>query len=136
MESYCWKSKNGEFHINIKVGGEDTKMLWDTGFIDPDCNVGLGLDEVKYNRLKRDGKLTNEKQYSRHLANCDYDLVDTGEVEAQLIHNGKTCGPKIKVRVRKGATNSVGYCFFKALRSCQLIWEFEADEICIECRTE
>ena len=132
MKQCCWKARNGEFYIGLNIGGIALDMLLDTGFSHPRCEVGIGLEALIYDRLKRNGKIDNEKTYQRILANGSTDIVVTGEVEAQLICAGHIFGPKVKVRARKGTYNSVGYCFFKTLKGCRLIWEFEEDEICIE----
>jgi len=135
MERCTLRAVQGEYRIWISIGGIKKEFLIDTGFTNPECMVGLNVNSSTYRQLLVQGAIL--EQYSGETIQADGSLgISTiGEVEAQILCEGKLFSKKINTYIADGgeyAEDLVGVCFFHQFEGGIIIWDFTRQTMSIE----
>lgn len=109
----------------------------DTGFVDPNDEVGIALESSLYEMLQRAGLIGSEDSRLSTDASGHQKQVVTGLVTARLLAPTQAAppGPVFQTRALRGDTgvpSRVGVAFFHRLAGCRVIWELDQRTWCIE----
>ena len=134
MERCTLRAVQGEYRVWISIGGIKKEFLIDTGFTNPECMVGLNVRSSTYRQLLAQGAIL--EQYSGETTQADGTLgISTiGEVEAQILYEGRLFSKKITYIADGGedAEDLVGVCFFHQLEGGIITWDFTLQTMSIE----
>jgi hypothetical protein len=110
----------------------------DTGFIDPNDEVGIALEKTVYSVLQHAGLIGSEDMRLSTDASGHQKAVVTGLVTAQLLAASTqgVLGSPIQIRALCGAAgvpSRIGVAFFHRLTGCRVLWNLDQRTWCIEC---
>lgn len=116
-----------EYRVQIRVEGYIFDVLIDTGLTNPDCLVGVGLDNESYHAVR---------PYLRYLHDIAMEGVGGREPDWVLGGLGRVRiegldGSEVETYVAEAGDNLLGVCYFHRLPGYELIWDLEAGEITI-----
>ena len=135
MARYIWDAIEGEFRVQVDIGGLRTDLVLDTGFTSSACSIGLYVSRTTYQRLDGMGAVSEHYSCEFTLADGRTDITTVGLVEAQLVHDSRRIGPRINTLVVDGGDNSeelVGTCFFHRMAAGILIWDFADQTVTLD----
>jgi hypothetical protein len=138
MNRLCWQvTADGRYRIGIAVGGVATRLMLDTGLVDPKDRVGIELESFFFDRLKQAGLLSNVRPQSRRDASGRYTNQEVAEATAQLIDpaTGTRVGPLARIDIMRNPWNvpaRVGVVFFHRLTGCRVDWDLDKRLWCVE----
>src|SRR5438128_10266628 len=138
MPQACWSaSPNGEYWIDVSLGGHPLKALVDSGLIDARGQVGFSVEQSLYDQIKRTGRFRFHQMHTRLTADGQIVLTESGSLDAQLISPqlGVAVGPVVHVYVFRGVSgvpDRAGLAFFHLLKGCKVVWDLDQRSWCIE----
>jgi|GEM_PF-5007018 len=127
MAGYTWRAVDGEFRVEVDIGGLQKGLVLDTGFTSPACVVGLHVSRSTYQRLRAMGAISEQYSCEVCLADGSTDTTTLGQVEAQLLFDSHPIGPRLKTYIVDGGEDAeelVGTCFFHHIQGGALTWDF------------
>jgi len=138
MPRICWQAtSDGRYWIDIALGAYDTKLMIDTGVIDPRQRVAFELEPALYDLLVQRNQIKPKGVKRRRDSSGILVNLDCGEVSSQLIDpvSGLRVGPLIVadiVRTFPRIPNRVGVVFFHLLTDCTVHWDLNSRQWCVD----
>ena len=119
-------STQGEYIVPVTVAEYTIAAVLDTGFTDPDGDVGLALSHELYNLIE--SKLLHRKSLPMIVATDERRLIRSG-----LGYVGLGNLPQREVRILDAGSNPAGVCLLHSYPEYELIWDLSRQEM--ELRT-
>ena len=138
MPRICWQAtSDGRYWIDIALGAYDTKLMVDTGVIDPRQRVAFELEPALYDLLVQRNQIKPRGAKRRRDSSGILVSLDCGEVISQLIDpvSGLRVGPVVVadvVRTFPRVPNRVGVVFFHLLTDCSVQWDLNSWQWCVD----
>lgn len=126
MPDYTWQAIDGEFLLQVEMGGLQKTLALDTGFTSPNCAVGLHVSRSTYQNLVSVGTVLEQYSSELRLADGRTGITSIATVEAQLLYDSNPIGPRVTTFAIDGGEHAeelVGTCFFHRLQTGKLIWD-------------
>ena len=139
MTRVCWPAAaNGGYWLDIALGTFPSRMMLDTGIVDPQGRVAFDLDPALFDVLEQFGQLLAAGSRTRHDASGNFVSLKTGFVSARLLNpaTGIPFGPTVRCLTLRNFANvvsRVGVVFFHHLTGCRADWDFDNRRWCVEC---
>jgi len=129
---------DGRYWIDVVLAGRDLSVMIDLGLVDPLHRVGLEIEAVLYDAMKRAGNFSRLQMRPRRAASGGLTWFETGLLTAQLVDPAlrQPIGPVASVFVARsvpGVPNRVGVVFFHQLVGSRVTWELDGQVWQIDC---
>ena len=139
MTLACWPAAtDGRYWIDIALGTLPSRLMIDTGLVDPKGQVAFEIDPAIFDLLERSGQLLAAGYRWRRDASGQRIRLPAGFVAARLLDpaTSSPVGPTARclvVRNVPGVPSRVGVVFFHRLTGCRADWDFDKRLWCVEC---
>ena len=120
-------STQGEYIVPVTVAEYTIAAVLDTGFTDPDGEVGLALSHELYNLIE--SKLLHRKSLPMIVATDERRLIRSG-----LGYVGLGNLPQREVRILDAGSNLAGVCLLHSYPEYELIWDLSRQEMGLRTR--
>ena len=120
-------STQGEYIVPVTVAEYTIAAVLDTGFTDPDGEVGLALSHELYNLIE--SKLLHRKSLPMIVATDERRLIRSG-----LCYVGLGNLPQREVRILDAGSNLAGVCLLHSYPEYELIWDLSRQEMELRIR--
>ena len=138
MPQASWSiGHENSYWLDVAIGHHRLYLMIDTGFVDPNDEVGIALEESVYDALQHAGLIGNEDFRLSTDASGHQRSVVTGLVTARLLapSSSGVVGPPVQSRALRGSVGvaaRVGIAFFHGLAGSRVIWDLDQRTWCIE----
>ena len=119
----------GEYIVPVTVAGHTVAAVLDTGFTDPDGEVGLALSHELYNLIER--RLLHRKSLPMIVATDERRLIRSG-----LGYVGLGDLPQREVRILDAGSNLAGVCLLHGYPEYKLTWDLSSQEMTLHAREQ